>query len=475
LFFRVRDCFLGLISLKNATAEALYDKVIAFFSLNKIPYKTNLIGFASDGANVMVGTKNSFSSRLISDIPHIFLIKCICHSFHLCASNACTMLPSAVEELTRDIYNYFSNNPKRVEIFKEFQKFTNVKIHKILHPAQTRWLSVESVVVRILEQYEAFKLFFIDASVSSDRTVTAENILQKLQDPLTKMFLMFLEFVLPIFNNLNWELQSATPQIHNLHKNMCTLYKTLLECFIKRTVIQQMPISLININDPQNYLPLEEIYMGAKILAILHNKRFDNQQLHVLRTRCLSFYVEGAKQIRKRYDFDNTVLKMLEVLDPETVRGGSVPSIIDLCVAFPNLISEEKFQTIDNEWRLLRNTKISCDKYSTIEEFWSYVSELKYSDGHLMFNTLGPFILNLLCLPHSSANVERIFSQINLMKTQQRNKLCTKSIIGLLHTKTYLKNKECFNLNIEKHVLKRINNEIYKSIGDETDFDELSN
>jgi len=42
------------------------------------------------------------------------------------------------------------------------------KIHKILHPAQTRWLSVESVVVRIFEQYEVLKLFFIDASVSSD-------------------------------------------------------------------------------------------------------------------------------------------------------------------------------------------------------------------------------------------------------------------------------------------------------------------
>ncbi|XP_018399003.1 PREDICTED: uncharacterized protein LOC108776788 [Cyphomyrmex costatus] len=167
---KVIDCFLGLIPLKDATAEDLYDKVTAFFNLNKIPYKTNLIGFASDGANVMVGTKNSFSSRLVSDIPHIFLMKCICHSFHLCASNACSMLPSSVEELTREIYNYFSNSPKRVETLKEFQKFANVKIHKILHPAQTRWLSVESVVVRILEQYEALKLFFIDASVSSDRT-----------------------------------------------------------------------------------------------------------------------------------------------------------------------------------------------------------------------------------------------------------------------------------------------------------------
>jgi len=37
------------------------------------------------------------------------------------------MLASAIVELTRGIYNYFSNSPKRVEIFKEFQKFINVQ------------------------------------------------------------------------------------------------------------------------------------------------------------------------------------------------------------------------------------------------------------------------------------------------------------------------------------------------------------
>jgi len=57
-----------------------------------------------------------------------------------------------------------------------------------------------------------------------------------------------------------------------------------------------------------------------------------------------------------------------------------------------------------------------------------------------MFGTLESFMLSLLVFP--IRNVEIIFSQINLMKTQQRNKLCTKSITGLLHTKIYLKNED---------------------------------
>jgi hypothetical protein len=87
-------------------------------------------------------------------------MKCICHSFHLCASYACQKLPRYIEDLTRDIYNYFGSSPKRISEFENFQNFCNIKIHKILHPSQTRWLSVLSVVSRILpgDQKGLFKL-----------------------------------------------------------------------------------------------------------------------------------------------------------------------------------------------------------------------------------------------------------------------------------------------------------------------------
>ena len=46
-----------------------------------------------------------------------------------------------------------------------------------------------------------------------------------------------------------------------------------------------------------------------------------------------------------------------------------------------------------------------------ITEFWCSVSELKRSDGELMFPILSNFMINLLVLPHSLVAVERIFSQ----------------------------------------------------------------
>lgn len=81
-----------------------------------------MIGYAGDGANNMMGSNNSLKTRLTNDIPGLFVLKCICHSFHLCASYACLKLPTYVEDFTRYVYNYISNSPKRVCELKDFQE-----------------------------------------------------------------------------------------------------------------------------------------------------------------------------------------------------------------------------------------------------------------------------------------------------------------------------------------------------------------
>ncbi|CAH1964562.1 unnamed protein product [Acanthoscelides obtectus] len=113
----IQDSFLALLPIKEAKAEDLYKEITNFFSLKKIPHQRNLIGFASDGANVMVRKHNSVVSRLKVDIPNAYVVKCICHSFHLCASYACLKLPRGIEDLAHEIYTYFSNSPTRVETF----------------------------------------------------------------------------------------------------------------------------------------------------------------------------------------------------------------------------------------------------------------------------------------------------------------------------------------------------------------------
>ncbi|XP_072397957.1 zinc finger protein 862-like [Diabrotica undecimpunctata] len=458
---RIQDSFLALLPLKEAKAEDLYKEVTNFFNKKKIPYQRNLIGFASDGANVMVGKHNSVVSRLKADVPNVYVIKCICHSFHLCASYACLKLPRGIEDLARDIYTYFSNSPKRVETLKEFQHFCNVKIHKMLHPAQTRWLSVESVVSRILEQYGALILYFTDASLN-DRTLASENILIKLNDQFTKIYLEFLEFSLPFFTNLNRQMQSEKPEVAQLYKCVSAVYKSFLECFIKRDILIKTALHQIDFNNPNNVLPLEELYLGAKVQLSL--ERLNESDRLIFRKRCLEFFVEAAKQITQRFDFDDPVLININLISVKNVLEKKSHSIVPLVRHFPNLVSENELQLVDNEWRLLRNTDIDSDENVDIEHFWTNIENMRYGDGTSMFPVLSRFVFDLLVLPHSSANVERVFSDINLMKTDERNKLSSASIVGHLHTKNFLKTRKscCYNVVFPKEVLNLHNNDMYK-------------
>ena len=138
---KVKSAFYILNDASHATAESLFGVLTAALEAAGIAAE-NIIGFSADGANVMHGEHNSVASRLKEQIPGIFVLKCMCHSAHLCASHACETLPRSIEDISRDIYAYFSHSAKRISQFEQFQHFAEVEPHKLLWPCQTRWLSL---------------------------------------------------------------------------------------------------------------------------------------------------------------------------------------------------------------------------------------------------------------------------------------------------------------------------------------------
>ncbi|XP_074035368.1 uncharacterized protein [Leptinotarsa decemlineata] len=276
--FKVEDNFLCLIPIVDGSASALHEKCKQYFDNQNIPYKQNMIGFAADGANTMFGPHHSLSTLFATEIPNLFLMKCICHSFHLCASYACKTLPRGVEDFARDVYNYIQNSPKRMGDYEEFQCFVAVKPHKLLHQAQTRWLSLLPVVKRLLEQLPALQLYFQNA-VLNDRLLAAQTIHIKSMDPSTELYLNFLDFVLPYFHDINKEMQSESPKLYLLYERIFTIYKTIMECFIKPDILQltegektssrdksldsENKILSLDYENKMNHLTIEEVYLGA--------------------------------------------------------------------------------------------------------------------------------------------------------------------------------------------------------------------
>lgn len=102
----IETYFWELVSIESGTAESIFNAIIQTFIKRNIQ-PTNIIGFGSDGCNVMMGKNNSVSTRFADLCPGIKIVKCICHSLHLCASEACKILPRSIEDLARDVYSFF--------------------------------------------------------------------------------------------------------------------------------------------------------------------------------------------------------------------------------------------------------------------------------------------------------------------------------------------------------------------------------
>jgi uncharacterized membrane protein (UPF0182 family) len=117
------------------------------------------------------------------------------------ASYACKTVPKTLEYLCRTIYNHFADSASRVSTFGEFQDFCNMGRLKILAPGQTRWLSVHACVRRILQLWEPLKLYFRNLEFE-DPTYGNELVFNALQNPLMKIMMMLMEYILGLLTSL---------------------------------------------------------------------------------------------------------------------------------------------------------------------------------------------------------------------------------------------------------------------------------
>ena len=74
---------------------------------------SKFIGLGTDGCNTMVGKNHSLMTLCKGKFPNLTHIKCGAHSLDLCAKDAMKVMPSNIEFLIRESYNFFCHSPIR--------------------------------------------------------------------------------------------------------------------------------------------------------------------------------------------------------------------------------------------------------------------------------------------------------------------------------------------------------------------------
>lgn len=104
----------------------------------------------------------------------------------------------------------------------------------------------------------------------------------------------------------------------------------------------------------------------------------------------------------------------------------SLPSMYDLGIYVPRIYNSHEQQQIHSEWRNLNTTTLSkqlFEKDVEIIDFYSILSGITDNEGNYLFRQFASFALEVMSLPTSNADAERLFSKSNLLKTDKRNRL----------------------------------------------------
>ena len=139
-------------------------------------------------------------------------------------SDVVKCIPSYVINLIEYLFWWFHHSAKCVDELRSFQEWLEVEAHKILKKIDTRWLSLESCVNHILEQYTPLQSYFdsMEKSRLSDEKSRKKMMAlrDKLKKGISKAYLLFLSNILSSVNKFNLLFQYSSPNIHLLVKEI---------------------------------------------------------------------------------------------------------------------------------------------------------------------------------------------------------------------------------------------------------------
>ncbi|KAL0830065.1 hypothetical protein ABMA28_003522 [Loxostege sticticalis] len=434
----VVSAFLSLEPVDKADANGLATSLVKCLSSNNLPI-ANLVGVGTDNAAVMTGQHNSVYEILRTqyNLPNLILIRCVCHSLQLAVSRASEQtIPKHIEFLIRETYKWFALSAKRQKEYAEIYNLINCGKQplKILKLCDTRWLSIEPAVARILNQWEELKVHF---ELTKDKCYTSDVLSRENTDPVKLL-----------------------SSLMNLFRSVVT------RVLIPNAAVTDKDFLNVNVRNRLNPVP----YLGYLFENHAQRVNIPPEKLAGIRRSCIEFTIQLAIQIQNRLPTNYTALEKMALLSKEnTLKQVKDNTITVLAKEFG--FHDEKVDKILTQWHGIQYIRWENSSDDTVK-FWAQVSRYKNAAGFNAFQDLVDLAITALLLPHSNAEVERVFSVMNIVKSKIRNRMSAvtlNSILLIRHQMRLLK-KTCHTYELPMNVLNKITKTIKKgtSAGEST-------
>ncbi|XP_055384099.1 E3 SUMO-protein ligase KIAA1586-like [Condylostylus longicornis] len=404
--------FVDITELDAQDAKTIFESLLRVllavgFDMNYL--KLNLIGFCSDGASVMLGSKSGVSARIKEIFPNVIIWHCLSHRLQLVLDDSINDIKQINHfKLFMDrIYSIFHQSNKNQKELNNISENLCLDIIKIVRVLGPRWASCSlRAALAVWRSYPALYEFF-----SSNSIQKFSGMAKRLQN---KYFLIDLALMIDILQDCSLLSNALQARNINIARGDQLIRRTINAFQIlknSRGFYEKKVDEVINSEALKNINFTENKIYGNLARDSLIDSIIKNMKLRLI----------DCSQIRSSSDkknIENTkIYELANLLEPSTWK---IEHIV-----VPWLEAEEKFEEFGNVFKFdihkndFRNylEDIICNGNQEIPKIQENIQKAKN-------------IINTIAV--SSAEAERGFSLMNLIITDIRSRLSVKNLSNLM-------------------------------------------
>ncbi|XP_020293553.1 uncharacterized protein LOC109859588 [Pseudomyrmex gracilis] len=410
-------------------------------------------------------SRNLFMSKLKEEVPTIVVLNGISHSFGEIVKKAISKLPYSIVTILNSISSYITNAQKAVQKHQVSSEIDSAPLNiveqsratcesfdpeswKNLKLTETKWHVLHKYVVKILDNWELLRNYFYTES-EGKKSKSAKLILDMLNNDKCKAYVLFLKYILIFFDRFHALLQTQKIVIHKLAKSCEQLIKQVGCNFM-------LPVAMNNITSnnviAENFLPVDELYVGPECNLFLENKPFEYR--NEIKSTCLSFYVAAMEDMTTKLPHNDPFLRELNFLSSNVALSYKSRWMIrDLREIASRFGEDFDMSKLEFEWVSL-STEFDNESKDVlagleVDDMWRKIFARKDFNDEPKFSQLEKLVDIAFTIPHSDAYMERIYSLIMEIKNEKRNRFSVETLNALCKIRSYYQeqNVNCQNLD----------------------------
>lgn len=202
---------------------------------------------------------------------------------------------------------------------------------------------------------------------------------------------------------------------------------------------RQIEVTEVNYKKPENLR--ERVVLSSDVNDFLSKKdtvHLRDERITEFFSKTKNFYIAACTYITKMFPMKEKLLKMAEVADVTQRLNVTEDHVKYFLTRFPCLIpAGSSVDDIISEFITYQShDMIPTLQKDEVDATWIAIGQVKDAAGVPMFQQVSAVMLGILCIPHSNAACERIFSCVRKNHTDQRASLSSETIDNLMVVKS---------------------------------------